>query len=70
MHTRFLSQIHLHLQAVADPEDIGLWDGPIMSVYSKEVADWQGKGYGALLSTPSVSLKHFTPLSQKIPLLW
>ncbi len=26
-----------------------------MSVYSREVADWQGSGYGALVATPSVS---------------
>lgn len=30
------------------------WEGAIMSVYSREAADWEGSGYGPLLATPSV----------------
>jgi hypothetical protein len=36
------------------PEDIESWKGSIFSVYSKEVADWEGSGYGPLLETPAV----------------
>jgi len=32
------------------------WEGAIMSVYSREAADWGGSGYGPLLATPSVSI--------------
>lgn len=27
-----------------------------MSTYSKEIADWEGSGYGPMLMTPSVRL--------------
>ncbi len=36
------------------PENIESWKGSIFSIYSKEVADWEGSGYGALLQTPAV----------------
>ncbi len=36
------------------PEEIESWKGSIFSIYSKEVADWEGSGYGALLQTPAV----------------
>jgi choline dehydrogenase-like flavoprotein len=29
------------------------WQGPNMSVFSRQVADWQGTGYGALLYNPA-----------------
>lgn len=31
-----------------------LHTGPIMSVYSREAADWEGSGYGPILETPCV----------------
>lgn len=30
------------------------WEGPIMSIFSNQVGDWEGSGYGSLLYTPSV----------------
>lgn len=38
------------------PENIECWKGSIFSIYSKEVADWENSGYGALLQTPAVRL--------------
>ncbi|CAL8466534.1 g6070 [Coccomyxa elongata] len=29
------------------------WEGAIMSVFSREAADWEGLGYGPMLATPS-----------------
>ncbi len=36
------------------PEEIMTWKGSIFSIYSNQVADWHGSGYGPLLETPSV----------------
>lgn len=33
---------------------IKMWEGPVMSTYSRELADWQGAGYGPLVSMTSV----------------
>lgn len=43
--------------APAPPEDRGTvrpWDGTGMSVFSAELGDWEGSGYGSLLYTPQV----------------
>ncbi len=40
--------------ALQDEEPILGWEGAIMSVFSREAADWEGSGYGPLLATPSV----------------
>jgi hypothetical protein len=32
------------------------WEGAIMSVFSREQADWEASGYGPLLATPSVGV--------------
>ena len=36
------------------PEPVLTWRGSIFSIYSAQVADWGGAGYGPLLETPSV----------------
>ncbi len=36
------------------PEPVLTWRGSIFSIYSTQVADWAGSGYGPLLETPSV----------------
>ena len=33
------------------------WEGAIMSVYSRHLADWDGSGYGPVVATPSVRFK-------------
>ena len=43
------------------PEEIHIWKGSIFSVFSKEVANWEGSGYGALLQTPSVLFLALVP---------
>lgn len=47
-----------------DPQEgrIQAWQGPNMSTYSREGADWSGGGYGPLVSVAPVrsSLIHFT----------
>jgi hypothetical protein len=37
------------------------WEGAIMSVFSREAADWEGSGYGPMLATPSVRMDLFPP---------
>ena len=32
------------------------WEGTLMSIFSNQVGDWEGGGYGSLLYTPSVGL--------------
>jgi hypothetical protein len=32
-----------------------MWEDAPMTVYSRELADWDGSGYGALVTCPSVS---------------
>lgn len=60
-HTRGTSRfplIHLEMQAqdLKNEGRIKLWEGPVMSTYSRELADWSGKGYGPLVSMTSVRL--------------
>jgi hypothetical protein len=40
---------------------IKIWEGGIMTIYSKEVGDWEGSGYGAILESPSVRRPDFLP---------
>lgn len=35
---------------------INMWDGPMMTAWSPQSPDWDGKGYGPMVSCPSVSL--------------
>lgn len=34
---------------------INMWDGPMMTAWSTDAPDWEGKGYGPMVSCPSVS---------------
>ena len=43
------------------PEEIHTWKGSIFSVFSNEVANWESRGYGALLQTPSVPFPALSP---------
>lgn len=33
---------------------IRMWEDAPMTIYSRELADWEGSGYGALVTCPSV----------------
>lgn len=53
--------LHLHPAAVApavfsEPEHgrINMWEGPMMTAYSPDAPDWEGSGYGPMVSTPPV----------------
>lgn len=35
---------------------INMWQGPMMTAYSPDAPDWDGGGYGPMVSTPPVSL--------------
>lgn len=37
---------------------INMWQGPMMTAYSPDAPDWEGGGYGPMVSTPPVSLLH------------
>lgn len=34
---------------------INMWQGPMMTAYSPDAPDWEGGGYGPMVSTPPVS---------------
>lgn len=44
----------LSWRSVQDQGPVLGWEGAIMSVFSREAADWEGSGYGPMLATPSV----------------
>ena len=37
---------------------INMWQGPMMTAYSPDAPDWEGGGYGPMVSTPPVSFLH------------
>ena len=53
--------LHLHPAAVApsifsekEHGKINMWEGPMMTAYSPDAPDWEGSGYGPMVSTPPV----------------
>lgn len=53
--------LHLHPSAVApamfsekEHGKINMWEGPMMTAYSPDAPDWEGAGYGPMVSTPPV----------------
>jgi len=57
--------LHLHPAAVApsifsekEHGKINMWEGPMMTAYSPDAPDWEGSGYGPMVSTPPVPLSH------------
>ncbi|DBA85949.1 hypothetical protein WJX77_012681 [Trebouxia sp. C0004] len=53
--------LHLHPSAVApsifserEHGKINMWEGPMMTAYSPDAPDWEGSGYGPMVSTPPV----------------
>lgn len=54
--------LHLHPSAVApsifsekEHGKMNMWEGPMMTAYSPDAPDWEGSGYGPMVSTPPVS---------------
>ena len=46
---------------------INMWQGPMMTAYSPDAPDWEGGGYGPMVSTPPVScLAMFPHLSLSV----
>lgn len=37
---------------------MNMWQGPMMTTYSPDTPDWEGGGYGPMVSTPPVSFLH------------
>ncbi|DBA72909.1 TPA: hypothetical protein ACH3X2_009868 [Trebouxia sp. C0005] len=53
--------LHLHPSAVApsifsekEHGKMNMWEGPMMTAYSPDAPDWEGSGYGPMVSTPPV----------------
>eukprot|EP00884_Botryococcus_braunii_P012060 jgi/Botrbrau1/20855/Bobra.0156s0079.1 len=51
-----LFSLRRHTQKTGIKGPIKLWEGGIMTVYSKEVANWDTTGYGSLLECPAVHM--------------
>jgi len=66
--------LHLHPAAVApsifsekEHGKINMWEGPMMTAYSPDAPDWEGSGYGPMVSTPPVpSTTPAAPLSARV----
>lgn len=51
------SSIHVFPEVI-NGEHVGkmnMWNGPMMTAWSPQAPDWEGKGYGPMVSCPSVS---------------
>lgn len=49
-------QRRLHMVPGQEGGSIRCWEGTLMSIFSNQVGDWEGSGYGSLLYTPAVRL--------------
>lgn len=43
---------------------VKLWEGVMMSAYSRALADWEGSGYGPMLSVPQHTMGIFAAMLQ------